>query len=345
MKNKSNILMIGPDCQGGITSVINMYKNAELNAIYMASYTRNDILWQLFIYTRFMLEYIFTLCTNFNIKIVHIHSASYGSFLRKQFALNMAKLFGKKVIFHIHGAEFELFYNKSSKAVKSLITSTLNKADVVIVLSKQWKETISKISSNINIVILYNPAVIKELKHIPSDSTRFLFMGRIEKRKGVYEIIEGGKYLDDNILVNLYGDGNTTEFERLIKEGNLEHKIKIRGWISGEQKDEVYYNSDVLLLPSFNEGLPMSILEAMAYGLPIISTPVGGIAEAVEDGVNGFLVPPGDARALSEKINLIASDKNLREKIGQESYRMAKEKFDINVIIKQLEEIYAELIK
>lgn len=345
MNNKPQVLMIGPDCQGGITSVINMYENAGLNAIYMASYTRNDILWQLFIYTKFMIKYIFTLLVNRNLEIVHIHSASYGSFMRKQFVLNIAKLLGRKVIFHIHGAEFELFYNKSSNFMKNLITNTLNKADIVLVLSRQWKETISKISSNKNIVILYNPTVIKELKHIPSDITRFLFMGRIEKRKGVYEIIESCKCLSDNVFISLYGDGNIAEFEKLIEEAKLENKIKIKGWISGEQKDEVYYNSDVLLLPSFNEGLPMSILEAMAYGLPIISTPVGGIAEAVEEGVNGFLVPPGDANTLAEKINLIANDKGLREKMGQESYRIAKEKFDINVTIKQLEEIYGELIK
>lgn len=343
--NTPKILMIGPDCQGGISSVINMYKFFGLDAIYMTSYTKNNIFWQIFIYSSFICKYIFTLLTNYNIKIVHIHSASYGSFLRKSFVLKIAKLFGKKAIFHIHGAEFDLFYQKFPDFFKKYITNILNNADTLIVLSKQWREKISKISSNKNVKILYNPTVIKELNHVPSDTARFLFMGRIEKRKGVYEIIESGKYVKDNVIINLYGDGNTTEFERIIKENNLEDKIKIKGWISGDKKDEIYYTSDALLLPSFNEGLPMSILEAMAYGLPVISTPVGGISEAVEDGLNGFLVSPGNAGALAEKINLLANDKALREKMGMESYRLAKEKFDINVIIKQLREIYDELLK
>ncbi|OGH95159.1 MAG: hypothetical protein A2039_09710 [Candidatus Melainabacteria bacterium GWA2_34_9] len=89
----------------------------------------------------------------------------------------------------------------------------------------------------------------------------------------------------------------------------------------------------------------MSILEAMSSGLPIISTPVGGTPEAVEDGVNGFLIQPGDYKALAEKIDLLASNKELREQMGQESFRIAKEKFDINIIINQLKELYEEVLE
>lgn len=345
MNNKSKILMIGPDYKGGITSVINLYTNFGLNTINLISYRSHNIFMQIFVYIVFLFKYIFTLCTNKNIRLVHIHSAGWGSFIRKYYALRIAKLFRKKIIFHIHGAEFDSYYNNSSKGIKNAIIKTLNESDAVIVLSEEWKKRILNICPNSNIKILYNPCCMKEQNKIITDKINILFMGRIEKRKGIYEIIEGSKYLDDNIIINLYGDGDTTEFEKLIEDNKLQNKIKIKGWVSGEQKDEAYCNSDILILPSFDEGLPMSILEAMAYALPIISTPVGGISEAVEEGINGFLVPPGDAKALAEKINLIANDKGLREKMGQESYRIAKEKFDINVIIKQLKEIYAELIK
>jgi len=106
-----------------------------------------------------------------------------------------------------------------------------------------------------------------------------------------------------------------------------------------------YKNADIYILPSYNEGLPMSILEAMTYCLPIISTPVGGIPEAVHDGVNGYLINPGDCKALAEKIELLATDKPLREQMGLASYKLVQEKFDINVIIKQLKEIYQDVLK
>lgn len=345
MNQSSKILMIGPDCQGGIASVINSYKDIGLEVNYLASYNGGNIFLQLVVFTSFLFKFLFILFTNKNIEIIHIHSASYGSFLRKSIVLKIAKLFRKKVIFHIHGAEFELFYNKSPKFFQNFITNILNQADFIIALSKQWGEILSNISSNQNIKILYNPTFIKELNHIPSETARFLFMGRIEKRKGVYEIIESTKYLqNNNVIINLYGDGDIDKFKRLIQESAVGEKVQIKGWISGNEKKSVYDNSDVLLLPSFNEGLPMSILEAMAWGLPIISTPIAGIPEAVEDGVNGFLIQPGDAKSLAEKIDVLVNDKDLREKMGRESYRIAKEKFDINVIIKQLQGIYDELL-
>ena len=166
-------------------------------------------------------------------------------------------------------------------------------------------------------------------------------MGRLEKRKGIYDIIEAAKYIKNpDVIINLYGDGNPEEFQKLVMDNNLQEKVQIKGWISGDKKNEIFQASDVLILPSYSEGLPMSILEAMAVGLPIISTPVGGIPEAVEDGVNGFLIQPGDYKALAEKIDILANDKQLREQMGQNGYKIAKEKFDVDVVIKQLKEIY-----
>lgn len=378
--NNSKILIIGPNCQGGVSSVINFYKNYGLDANYLSSYKRNNVFFQMVFFPLFLFRYTALLLINRNIKIVHIHAASYGSFIRKSIVLKIAKLFKKKVIFHIHGAEFHLFYDKSPEFMKKIITNTLNQADLIIVLSKVWKERISRICErnkerkskfNLNlksrvgllthqqkidnalifapgeyIKVLYNPICIKEINHTSSEQVRFLFMGRIEKRKGVYDIIEAVKNITNpNIIINLYGDGDLDKFKALIEESNLQDKIKISDWVSGDEKDEAYKNSDVLLLPSYNEGLPMSILEAMAYGLPIIATTVGGIPEAVEDGVNGFLIQPGDTKTLAERIDLLASYKDLREKMGRAGYDIAKEKFDIKIIINQLQDIYDGMLK
>ncbi len=351
MKNKPKILMIAPDMnfKGGIASVIKLYYDNGLynnQIIYFASYKGKNILFQLFFYFFFSIKYIFQLITNKNIKLVHIHTASRGSFLRKFFVAVIAKIFNKKILLHIHGAEFDIFYQKSPTFIKKIITKTLNSSDLVIVLSKQWKDKVLKISLNPNVKILYNPTIIKELNQTNSDKTNFLFMGHLGKRKGVYDIIEAGKYITNKaVQINLYGDGNIEEFKKLVIDNNLQDKIIIKGWISGEEKIEVFKNSNALILPSYNEGLPISILEAMAYGMPVISTPVGGIPEAVENGFNGFLIQPGDFKALAERIDILASDEQLRENMGKESYRIAKEKFDIKVITKQLEEIYDNLLK
>lgn len=350
MGNKSKILMIGPDAnsKGGISSVIKLYKDYGLhdnNIIYLSSYKNGNIFTKLFAYGLFIVKYLFTLALDKNLRIVHIHTASRGSFLRKAIAFKIAKLFGKKVIFNIHPIWFATFYDSSNKFIQKMILDTLNKSDLIIVLSETIKSKIANICQNKNIKILHNPVIIKDFKIKESATVTILFLGKLCKDKGIYDLINAAKHINSDVEINLYGDGNIEEFERLIIDHNLQKKVKIKGWVSGDKKDEVLKHSDIYILPSYNEGLPMSILEAMACGLPIISTPVGGISEAVEEGVNGFLVQPGDSQAIAEKIDLLASTRPLREQMGQESYKIAKEKFDIKIIIKQLQDIYDEMLR
>jgi glycosyltransferase involved in cell wall biosynthesis len=349
MRDKCTILVIGPNAKGGISSVINSYESYGLfdgNIIRLASYRGGNIVKRLVVFAMSLIRYFWILFTNKNVKIIHIHSATDGSFVRKYIVFKIAKMFEKKVIFHIHCAVFDKFYNNSSTFVKNRVKEVLDNSNVIIVLSDYWKNVVSQISTNKNIKILYNPCMVKEFEKITTEKINVLFMGRVGKRKGVYDIIEAAKLITNpNIEINLYGDGETPEFQKLIQENNLQNIIKLKGWVSSDTKDTAFKSSDIYILPSYEEGLPMSVLEAMAYGLPIISTPVGGIPDAVEDCVNGFLVQPGNYKALVEKINLLTNDKELNHKMGQESFKKAKEKFDINVIIKQLKEIYDELVK
>lgn len=347
---KPKILIIGPKAQGGISSVLDLYKDFgvidNINVSFLASYKSDNIFIMFFVLACFLIKYFWILLTNKNLKLVHIHSASKGSFYRKYFVFKLAKLFGKKVIYHIHCPVFGEIYDESSNFIKKRIEKVLNNSDLIIVLSQYGKTEISRICNNHNIKILYNPCVIKDFTKIATEKFNVLFMGRIGPRKGVYDIIEGAKLITNpDIEIILYGDGKLKTFENLIKENNLQDKIKLYGWISADKKDEAYRSTDIYILPSFEEALPMSILEAMSYALPVISTPVGGTPEAVEDNINGFLIKPGNYQALAQKINLLAEDKELREKMGRESLRVAKEKFDVNVIIKQLRQIYDELIK
>lgn len=348
LKNKQ-ILMIGPDSQGGITSVIKSYLQSELSnyITFLPTYRGKNHIFNILYFSLFLVKYIFLLTFNRNIKIVHIHFAVDGSFLRKFFVLNIAKIFNKKVIFHSHSPKEILFFGLDSIfIINNLIKNTLNKADILLVLSKSWEEIIGAKCSNKNIEVVYNPVIIKEISCDKQNNTiNVLFMGRVEHRKGIYDLIEATKYISDSrIKIKVYGDGEIDKAKKIIKDNSLDNKIEILGWIKGDDIETAYKNADILILPSYDEGLPMSILEAVAHGLPVISTPVGGIPDSVEDGVNGFLIQPGDYKALAEKIELLANDQKLREKMGQESYKIAKEKFDIEIIAKQLLEIYDNLI-
>lgn len=340
----SKVLMIGPDSTGGITSVIKLYLNNGLEKIrFVQSYDGKKLIFR---YLLFLAEYLKLLLFDKDVQIVHIHTASRGSFYRKSIAAKIAKLFGKKVILHIHGAEFNVFYDESPKFIKCLIKNVLDNVSSIVVLSRQWRKDIAKKTSNKNIRVLYNPTVMKEFSYSNSETVNVLFMGRIGQRKGIFDIIKASEYIHDpNIQIWLYGDGDIEKAKELVQQNNLQDKVNIAGWISGSKIGETYQKADIYLLPSYNEGLPMSILEAMAHGLPIISTPVGGIPEAVKENINGYLIEPGDYKALAEKIHLLANDHALRMKMGQESYRIAKENFDIKNIVNELKNIYEEQLR
>lgn len=329
------ILIISPDMseQGGIASVVKTYYDNNLadgQTVYLSSYKSKNPLGE---FLKFWVKFLSILIKDKTVKIAHIHTSSKGSFLRKSMIMYVAKAFGKKTILHVHGSEFKVFYDKSPDIIKKFIEKTFDNADCVIVLSKQWKDIISQITKNENIQIVYNPIKIHEPNKL--EGANFLFMGRLGKRKGVFDIFEAAKSVCGDVVINLYGDG---EIDKSLAPEN----VKIHGWVSGEEKDKILRNSDVLLLPSYNEGLPISILEAMSYGMPIISTPVGGIVEAVENNVNGFIVNCGDTSDLAAKINALC-DKDLRLKMGAESFRLVKEKFDVEIIKTRLKEIYDEL--
>lgn len=349
--NQQKILMIGPDInsQGGISSVIKLYYDSCLlddTVIFLPSYQDGSTSYKIIFFVKFLIKYIYILISNKNIRLIHIHMATKGSFFRKAIAVGIAKFFRKKVILNIHPIGFSAFYDRCNAFIKKMITNTLNKSDLILLLSEKIKVKIADICSNTSIRILYNPVIIKEPVCRVSEPINILFLGKLCKEKGVYDIIEAAKLIKNpNAKINLYGDGNLDKFVRLIADNNLHEKVKLNNWISGIEKDEALQNSDIYILPSYSEGLPMSILETMSVGLPIISTPVGGTPEAVEEGVNGFLIQPGDYVGLAEKIDLLANNRLLREQMGHESYKIAKERFDIKIIIKQLQDIYSEMLK
>jgi glycosyltransferase involved in cell wall biosynthesis len=218
----------------------------------------------------------------------------------------------------------------------------------MVALSSQWKQDLQKISPRSDIRVIYNPTILRDislesgLSH-QKNPVQFLFMGRIGKRKGVYDIIESMRQVrSDNVQVHLYGDGELDQLQKLVQEQGLEHCVKVCGWIDGSTKDATFRSADVLLLPSYNEGLPISVLEAMAYGLPVLATDVGGIPEAVIEGQNGFLISPGQCDVLADRIERLASSLELRQKMGRVGYEMAATQFSLPVIIQQLESLYDE---
>lgn len=182
---------------------------------------------------------------------------------------------------------------------------------------------------------------------LKKNNIQLLFLGALIKRKGIYNLIHALKALDDinlleqyNIYLNIGGcDKEKRELKDIVYSMGLEERIKFWGWIEKTTKDDLLNNSDIFILPSFNKGLPVAILEALSYGLPIISIQVGSIDEAVIDGYNGSRIAPNNDKELVEKLIVLIENKKLMRQYAINSRILCEEKYN-----KGLYSIYRSIV-
>ncbi|MGZ3180893.1 MAG: glycosyltransferase family 4 protein [Telluria sp.] len=344
-----HVVMIGThlNTMGGIASVVNVYAASGLferyPVLYVASHCDGGKAAKLGImlkgYARFL-----GLLLRGRVGLVHIHVASRASFWRKSVFFLLAFLFRKPAVFHLHGGEFRIFYERESGALKrAFIRFVLRHSAHVIVLSQPWKAWIAAISGNPNVDVISNPVVMPA--SVPAWADRHggkvLCLGRMNKGKGSYDLLQAAA----SAPVELYlgGDGELEQVQARARELGIADRVHVLGWVRGDTKQRELSSASVFVLPSYNEGLPMSVLEAMANGLPIVSTPVGGIPEAVQDGVEGFLVQPGDVQALADRLARLAADPELAHRMGAAAREKVARSYSTQAVVPRIEQIYQQL--
>lgn len=335
--------------KGGMTAVLVLYNRYIENMQFIPTWKIGNKLIKL----GYALQAITQMCLkclfNRNIQIIHIHGAANASFYRCRIFINLAKRLNKKVILHEHAADFIQFYQNSND--KANISQTLNKCDTLIVLSQSWKEYFNSIGVDKNkIKVLNNIVSPPEFKELPRKDNKLhlMFMGEISIRKGGFDLLQAisdnREYFADKLLLRIGGnevDGNIKQF---IKERQLEDIVSYEGWISGNKKIECLNWEDVYILPSYNEGLPIAILEAMSYKHPTISTPVGGIPEVIKTYENGILVQPGNKNEITEAIKYYIEHPEKIRIHGEQAYQTVQNFFPQKVL-NDLTHIYQSLLK
>lgn len=348
------VLLAGPSLEqkGGMASVQKLIVGSQLDSIdiqHISTHDEGSVLHRLLIFGR-SLAALFSRLLGNRVDVIHLHVAEKGSVFRKILLLLLTKAFRKPVIMHTHGCEFHTFHDKLPGWLRHGVDAALQQADCFIVLSESWK-TYYLTHCGLDparIVVLPNPVEIPASIPDRSNSSvvHFAFLGRIGQRKGAFDLLHAFAGLPADCLhraqLTLAGDGELEQAQRLIEKLNLKASVKLPGWIDLEQRNQLLRDASVFILPSYNEGLPMAMLEAMAWGLPVISTPVGGIPELIESGETGYLAHPGDTEAISEvMISLIKNDA-LRLEMGHRA-RARVESLDLMLYCDKLTEIYRRL--
>lgn len=345
MRKKTKVLMVGPDrsVHGGISGVVNNYYEAGLDQKIELCYIGTMVdgsklrkLWQA------VKAYLIFLMKLSDYEIVHVNMASDMSYRRKSFFIRTAHRFGKKIVIHQHGGDFMNYYEKqlSGRAQRKL-RETLDMADVFLVLTPVWKAFFGKLVGEEKIVVFPNTVGFREEKQKQYGQHKLLFLGRLCRDKGIGELLRvipdlTQKYPD----VKLYLGGVWEEPELKAEMAKCTAQVEWLGWIEGQEKERYLETCDIFVLPSYYEGQPVSVLEAMAASCAVVATDTGGIPYMIEDGKTGILVKPRSADSLLQGLDRALADQELCQKLGKRARERVAQDFNLERAVSRLCQIY-----
>ncbi len=333
MKHQKQVVMIGPSLneKGGMGSVQKLICNTSSEPFKITHISTWNVekgqtskWYKIQVFTMAFFTFLGYLLQG-KVDLVHLHISERGSIIRKGMIALVCIATGKPFILHAHGCEFHIFYDNLPKLAQQLISSIFRRANYLIALSESWKQYYVETCglSAKQVLILKNPVELPTLsKKAPrSQKLKLAFLGKINERKGIYDLLKAVANLDppdrQKIELVLAGTGEEEQVQELATRLGIRELISFPGWINDQQRNQLLAESDVFILPSYNEGLPMAILEAMSWALPIITTPVGGIPEVIIDKETGLLVTPGDIEQLSQALQSLINQPALRADLGQ----------------------------
>jgi glycosyltransferase involved in cell wall biosynthesis len=338
------------ETRGGIAAVVDAYRAQGLferwPIDYIPTHCDSGAVRKLLTAIKALLTLISLLAVHRRV-VMHVHSASRASFWRKSVFMTIGMLAKCPVILHLHGGGFARFYEAECGAAgRRVIRFFLDRAACVIVVSDHWRTWATKIT--INQMVICIPNFVQAMAE-PSASERrnvVLFLGRLKSEKGIHELLDAIALLRaaiPDIRLVCAGDGDLESVARHAERLGVAHAVSLPGWIGPADKQSLMNRAAVFVLPSHAEGLPMSLLEAMAAGLPVVATAVGGIPDVVTDGVNGLLFTPGDTATLERLLRKLMHDPNLRGRLAAAAQETVRRRFTAGRVLERLDEIYAGL--
>lgn len=277
--------------------------------------------------------------------LVHVQTASRASFWRKSVVCLLARIARRPYLVHVHGGEFMKFYAQESRPLtQRWIRHTLTRAALVIALSEQWRERLLAIAPTARIEVLPNGVALPDLHgRRQAQQPTLLFVGDLIRAKGLYDLVRAfGRIAQrfPDLQLICAGGHPPVEMTQLIAQLGLQRRVECPGWLGPDRLRAELGRATVFALPSYAEGMPMALLEAMSWGLPVIATPVGGVPQVVEHGVNGLLVTPGDIEGLAAALARLLSEPPLRESLGAAARLTIETRFSLDTALDRLGELY-----
>ncbi|OBK74416.1 glycosyltransferase family 4 protein [Mycobacterium sp. 1274761.0] len=287
--------------------------------------------------------------------VCHLHASTGGSLVRKLILFWIARAWRVPVVIHMHGSNFQSFYENSPVPVQAVIRETVSRASCFVALGDIWATRLRGYFPNARVFAIPNAVQLGRCADQAArgaEPVHVVFLGRIGDRKGTFALLDAWAELSRDpefsdgrgtaAVLTVAGDGEVERARKRIRELDVEGSVDIHDWLSKTEVEKLLDSAQVFLLPSRSEGQPMAVLEAMARGLCVIASDVGGLPEMIGGGC-GVMVSPDDVDSIADALRRVVYDQELRARYGAAAYQRIKEQFDINAVSRRLDALYREV--
>ena len=345
---KPKVLMIGPDrsVHGGVSGVVNQYYENGLDQyadiLYIGTMREGSRIKKALVALAAYFRFVMALP---GYDIVHIHMASDSSYLRKSFFIRRAARSGKRIILHQHGGNIDQYYRSLNAGARKRFDSVIKMADVLLVLTPALKEFFSGIIEADRIIVFPNSVKITSAVKKEPEPVKMLFLGRICRDKGIGDLLDvmpeiSGVYPGVQLVIGGLFEDSSYEGTILSMKDN----VKYAGWVTGEEKKDLLNRTNIFILPSYYEGQPVSVLEAMAASCAVIGSDIAGIRMMIENNRNGILFPAGDKEALRNAILMLIKDPELCRRLGANARECVEREYSLDRNMERLLDLYQRIL-
>jgi glycosyltransferase involved in cell wall biosynthesis len=285
--------------------------------------------------------------------IAHINITGRGSTVRKSVFCGFARLIGLPYLLHLHDADYVSDYRRRGALTKWVVRSIFGHAEKIIVLGERDGKLVPEALRlpGGQVTILHN-AVPDPNPKLPARAERsstghILFLGHLSERKGVPDLLQAlasPALKDQTWHATLAGGGPIEEYRDMAARLGIADRVTFPGWVDEVGVKALFDDAEILVLPSYAEGLAMSVLEGLSHGMAVVATPVGAHAEVIETEVSGILVAPGDIGALAAALKRVIADPNLQSRLRAGARTRFLEKFDVRGYAERLSRIHRTVL-
>ncbi len=345
------LIMLGaaPETRGSIGTVIDAYRAHGLFARWPVEHLalRSDggLRRSAALTARALRDFAWTAARHPR-SVLHVHSEAGPGFWRDAVFMAGAAALRCPVVLQLHGSGFGAFYDRADVPVRALIRLALSRAACVAVPVDSMRAWVHSVCREARVACVPPPVALPERgAPLASRPSLVLFLGRLDADTGVIELIDAiaaVRAAVPDVRLVCAGEGDRRAVLRHAERRGIADAVKFTGWVGPSGKRVLLDSAAVLALPSYAAGLPMGLLEAMAAGVPVVASAVGGVPEVVADGASGFLAAPGDVATLSRLLRKLLIDRTLGERVGAAARETVRARFAPDKALARLEEVYIE---